>query len=254
MYGYNYAQFMPGVYGGIDHGACACRESCDAIIQQHASLVLGPCGMAVPPPISLWGVAWLVQDSTYEPVPSPTHKLTTHAEGEAFLTEREAQSKFNELNGGPHALRMYVLKRNTTHMTREYSPESGHAFFFNWTMLDDWATAQNAGPPATWPYWSQQCATPPAPPATPPSLLKTTESFVETSESLSGGAIAGITLGCLAVVLALLVVLYYFMKKKKNEGPTITAGAAAANTPTTATTTADIQMADSAKKENEDRV
>ena len=262
MYGYNYAQFTPGVYGEIDRGACTCHESCDAIIQQHASLVLGPCGMAVPPPILLWGVAWLVQDSTYEPVPSPTHKLTTHAEGEAFLTEREAQSKFNELNGGPHALRMYALKRNVTHMTDEYSPESSHAFFFNWTMLDDWATAQNAGPPATWPYWSQQCATPPAPPATPPpatppfvaDVLKSTESFVATSESLSGGAIAGIALGCLAVVLALLVVLYYFMKKKKNEGPTITAGAAAANTPTTATTTADIQMASSAKKENEDRV
>ena len=259
MYGYNYAQFTLGVYGEIDRGACTCHESCDAIIQQHASLVLGPCGMAVPPPILLWVVAWLVQDSTYEPVPSPTHKLTAHTEAEVFLTEREAQSKFNELNGGPHALRMYVLKRNTSHMTREYSPESGHAFFFNWTwtMLDDWATAQNAGLPATWPYWSQQCATPPAPPATPPfvaDLLKSTESFVETSESLSGGAIAGIALGCLAVILALLVVLYYFMKKKKNEGPTITAGAAAANTPTTATTTADIQMASNAKKENEDQV
>ena len=147
---YNYAQFTPGVYGGIERGACECLESCDGIIPEGASLVLGPCDMRVPPLMSPWVVAWHVYD---------------HAEGETFWTEDEARAKFDELNWGPNALRLY---KNSSQLnaTREYHGAYS-APFTNWTMLDDWAAAQHGEAPATWPYWLQSCASPPAPPRHP---------------------------------------------------------------------------------------
>jgi hypothetical protein len=74
----------------------------------------------VGPPEKVWAVVWHVTD---------------HAECETFLTEEEAKEKYDELNGGSWAARLY-----TDEMTCEH--EYGSPGDTNWDQCRDMASAK----------------------------------------------------------------------------------------------------------------